>query len=54
MSYESYIKSMENENIDSMPMNCPKCGGFQSLETFTFGIYSSCRLCGYDEWGRGW
>ena len=35
-------------------VNCPKCGGFQSLETFTFGIYSSCSLCGYDEWGRGW
>lgn len=27
MNYESYIKNMKNENINSMPMTCPKCGG---------------------------
>ncbi len=34
--------------------NCPNCGGFQTLETYTFGIYNCCTECGYEEWGKGW
>lgn len=34
--------------------SCPKCGQYDGLETYTFGIYNCCKKCGYEEWGRGW
>jgi hypothetical protein len=33
---------------------CPKCGQYDGLFTYSLGIYNYCTYCGYEEWGRGW
>ena len=33
---------------------CPRCGKYDTLVSYTFGIYNCCTECGYEEWGRGW